>query len=54
MNEGGKSDSFIVAEKPANKGWGAPQSAEWVEPRKLTERNPRWQDRCRTQRRMKE
>ena len=54
MNEGGKSDSFIVAEKPANKDWGAPHFAEWVEPRKLTERNLRWQNRCRTQRRVKE
>ena len=49
MNGGGKSDSPIVAEKPSNKGWGAPQSAEGVEPRGLTESNLLSQTRFRTQ-----
>jgi len=47
----GKSDSPIVAEKPLNKVWGAPQSAEEVEPRGLTKGNPLRQIRSRTQRR---
>ncbi len=47
----GKSDSPIVAEKPLNKGWGAPQPAEEVEPRGLTKGNPLRQIRSRTQRR---
>ena len=51
MNGGGKSDSLVVAEKPSNKGWGAPQSAEEVEPRKLTKSNLLQQNRSRTQRR---
>ncbi len=49
MNGGGKSDSLIVAEKPSNKGWGAPQFVEGVEPRRLTKSNLRQQNRSRTQ-----
>ena len=52
MNGGGKSDSLIVAEKPLNKSWGVPQSAEGVEPRRLTKRNLLQQHRSRTQRRV--
>ena len=52
MNGGGKSDGFIVAEKPPNKGWGAPQSAKGVEPRMLTKSNPLRRNRSRTQRRV--
>jgi hypothetical protein len=51
MNGGGKSDSLVVAEKPSNKGWGAPRSAEKVEPRRLTKSNLLRQNRSRTQRR---
>jgi len=51
MNGGGKSDSLVVAEKPSNKDWGAPQTAERVEPRGLTKSNLLWQTRFRTQRR---
>ncbi len=51
MNGGGKSDSLIVAGKPSNKGWGAPQFAEGVEPRRLTKSNLQQQNRSRTQRR---
>jgi len=49
MNGGGKSDSFIVAEKPSNKDRGAPRFAEKVEPRRLTKSNSLRQNRSRTQ-----
>ncbi len=51
MNRSGKSDSLIVAGKPSNKDWGAPHSAERVEPRRLTKSNLLRQNRSRTQRR---
>jgi len=35
----GKSDRLIVAEKRSNKDYGAPQSAEGVEPSGLTKGN---------------
>ena len=44
----GKSDSPIVAGKPPNKNWGAPQFAEGVEPRGLTKGNLPWQNGFRT------
>ena len=47
----GKSDRPIVAEKPSNKDWGVPHSAEEVERRGLTKGNPLRQIRSRTQRR---
>ena len=40
-----------TAEKPSNKDWGVPHSAEEVEPRGLTKGNPLRQIRSRTQRR---
>ena len=49
MNGAGKSDSFIVAEKPSNKDRGALRFAERVEPRRLTKSNPQQQNRFRTQ-----
>ncbi len=49
MNGGGKSDSLVVAEKPSNKDWGAPQSAERVEPRGLAKGNSLRRNRFRTQ-----
>ncbi len=39
MYGGGKSDGPIVAEKRSNKDYGAPQSAEDVEPSSLTKGN---------------
>ena len=45
----GKSDRLIVAEKRSNKDYGAPQSAEGVEPSGLTEGNSFQQHRFRTQ-----
>ena len=49
MYGGGKSDRLIVAEKRPNKDYGAPQSAEGVEPSGLTEGNSVQQHRFRTQ-----
>ena len=49
--DAGSLTASIVAEKPLNKGWGAPQLAEEVEPRGLTKGNPLRQIRSRTQRR---
>ena len=40
MNERGKSDWLVVPGKPANKGDGAPSSAEPVEGRGQAEGNP--------------
>ena len=49
MYGAGKSDRLIVAEKRPNKDYGAPQSAEGVEPSGLTEGNSFQQHRFRTQ-----
>ena len=49
MNGSRKSDSFVVPEKPPNKGSGAPRPAEGVEGRRLTKGNPVQQNRRRTQ-----
>ena len=49
MNGSRKSDSFVVPEKPPNKGSGAPQPAEGVEGRRLTKGNSSQQNRRRTQ-----
>jgi hypothetical protein len=49
MNGPRKSDSFVVPEKPPNKGGGAPRPAEGVEGRGLTKGNPGQQNRRRTQ-----
>ena len=49
MNEGGKSDSPILPEKPSNKGRGAPRSAERVEGRGLAKGNSTQSTRFRTQ-----
>ncbi len=51
MYGGGKSDRLIVAEKRPNKDYGAPQSAEGVEPTGLTKGNSFQQNRFRTERR---
>ena len=51
MNAGGKSDSPIVPEKPANKVDGAPSAAESGEGRGLAKGNAGKQPRTRTQRR---
>ena len=45
----GESDRLIVAEKRLNKGCGAPQSAESVEPSGLTKGNSFLQNKFRTQ-----
>ena len=44
----GKSDRLIVAEKRSNKDYGAPQSAESVEPSSLAKGNSFQQNRYRT------
>jgi group II intron reverse transcriptase/maturase len=49
MNVRGKSDSFVVPEKPTNKETGAPVSAETVEERGLAKGNSGQQTRSRTQ-----
>ena len=51
MYAGGKSDSPIVPEKPANKADGAPSAAEPAEGRGLAKGNPREQTRSRILRR---
>ena len=45
----GKSDRFVVPEKPTNKEDGAPSSAEPVEGRSLTKGNPSKRNKVRTQ-----
>ena len=50
MNERGKSDTAIVAVKPANKAERS--AAELVEPRAGTEGNADWQSTCRAQNRV--
>jgi RNA-directed DNA polymerase len=51
MNGRGKSDRSIVPKEPANKGNGAPLTAEQVEGRGLAKGNPSQQNKVRTQRR---
>jgi group II intron reverse transcriptase/maturase len=49
MNGRRKSDSCIVPKKSPNKGCGAPQQAEEMEGRRLTEGNSGWRNSHRTQ-----
>jgi RNA-directed DNA polymerase len=49
MNGPRESDSFVVPEKPSNKGSGAPQPAEEVEGRELAKGNSVERTRFRTQ-----
>ena len=49
MNGSRESDSFVVPEKPSNKGSGAPQPAEEVEGRELAKGNSVERTRFRTQ-----
>ncbi len=51
MNDRGKSYKGVVPKKQANKGGGAPRSAEPVEGRALTKGNSHYQNRARAQKR---
>ena len=49
MHGPGKSDRFVLPEKPTNKEGGAPPSAEPVEGGSLTKGNPPTRNKARTQ-----